>query len=195
MKDTKARAKILAPEVTEEQLTELRGRLAVARGEPLLPAGSVSECPNCGGRMLTTNDLEEIVPTPGLVYVVARLPGARCLDCKSTELDAAGVAILESAAPRGIVADYETTVSHSSGTTLGTYFKMDLARVMGLSGNERLLWKVVDRDKAFVQITRKERRIHAGAPAQLSRGRTHPRVFPAKVGRTRMGQDDESSRS
>lgn len=191
MKDTKARAKILAPEVTEEQLTELRGRLAVARGEPLLPAGSVSECPNCGGRMLTTNDLEEIVPTPGLVYVVARLPGARCLDCKSTELDAAGVAILESATPRGILADYETTVSHSSGTTLGTYFKMDLARVMGLSGDERLLWKVVDRDKAFVQIARKQTEIHGGTRAQSSRNRPHTRALAAKAGRTSKGRGDE----
>lgn len=191
MKNTKVRAKIVAPEVTEEQLAELRGRLAVAQREPLLPAGSVSKCPNCGGRMLTTNDLEEMVPTPGLVYVIARLPGARCVDCKSTELDAAGVAILESAAPRGIVADYETTVSHSSGTSLGTYFKMDLARVMGLSGDERLLWKVVDRDKAFVQIARKERRIHTGNKAQLSRIRTRTRAVAVKVGRARNGQDDE----
>lgn len=191
MKDTTGRAKKVAPEVTEEQLAELRGRLAVAPREPILPAGSVSECPNCGGRMLTTNDLEEMVPTPGLVYVVARLPGARCLDCKSTELDAAGVAILESTTPRGILADYETTVSHSSGTTLGTYFKMDLARVMGLSGDERLLWKVVDRDKAFVQIARKERRTHAGSRAQPSRGRPRTRALAAKVGPTKKGQDNE----
>lgn len=78
------------------------------------------------------------------------------MSCESTELDAAGVAILETRVPRGVVADYETAVTHSSGSTLGTYFKRDLARVMGLSGNERLDWKVVDRDKALVRVHRGE---------------------------------------
>lgn len=156
MKDTKEKPAEVAPTVTDEQLAELRARLAIAPREPVLPTGTVSECPNCGGKMVTTNDLDYTVATPGLVYVIARLPGARCVNCDSTELDGMGVAILESKAPRGLVADYETSVTHSSGTTLGTYFKVDLVRVLGLSGNERLYWKIVDRDKALVQVHRNE---------------------------------------
>jgi hypothetical protein len=96
--------------------------------------------------MVTTNVLERSVATPGPVYIIARLPGARCADCQSTELDGSGLAIPEASAPRGIFADYETAVTRSSGATLATYFKMDLTRVLGLSGHERLLRKVIDRD-------------------------------------------------
>ena len=154
MKGEKKKPTESAPEVTTEQLAELRARLAAVRSEPVLPTGTVTRCPNCGGRMVTTNDLERTVATPGIVYVVARLPGARCIDCESTEVDGSGVGILETRTPRGMIADYETSVSHSSGTTLGTYFKLDLVRVLGLSGNERLYWKVVDRDRAVVEIRR-----------------------------------------
>jgi hypothetical protein len=192
MKEMKQRGDIIAPEVTDEQLAELRGRLAVARREPLLPAGSVSKCPNCGGRMVTTNELEQMVPTPGLVYIIARLPGARCIDCESTELDGMAVAILENIAPRGIVADYESTVTHSSGSTLGTYFKRDLARVMELTGDEHLLWKVVDRDKALVQVERKKEWTHgATTRTHRSRGRTTSSTAALRSGRNRRDQDDE----
>jgi hypothetical protein len=104
--------------------------------------------------MVTTNDLERAVAAPGLVYIVTRLPGAKCEKCESSELDGLGAAILARSAPRGIYADYETAVTHSSGSTLGTYFKMDLARVLNLSGNERLFWTVVDSDRALVRIER-----------------------------------------
>jgi hypothetical protein len=169
MKEVKQKPPDDVPVVTKEQLAELKAKLAFGRLEPALPTGTVTICPNCGGRMLTTNDLERTIATPGLVYVIARLPGARCLDCESMELDGAGVAILGSSAPREMIADYETAVTHSSGTTLGTYFKMDLARVLGLSGSERLLWKVVDRDNVLVQVnrTRKSGAKPTGVSVQL----------------------------
>lgn len=154
MKEKKLKTEDAAPKVSLEQLAQLKSKLAAARREPLLPAGTTSTCPNCGGKMLTTNDLNRAIATPGLVYVIANLPGARCVECESTELDGSGVAIIEATAPREIVADYETAVTHSSGTTLGTYFKMDLARVLKLTGEERLFWKVVDRDSAVVQVRR-----------------------------------------
>jgi hypothetical protein len=146
------------PSVTKEQLSELKARLSVGRLEPLLPTGTTSVCPNCGGRMVTTNDLERTIASPGLVYVITHLPGARCESCESIELDGSGATILRTIAQREMVADYETSVTHSSGTTLGTYFKMDLSRVLGLTGDERLFWKVVDRNNVLVQIKRSESR-------------------------------------
>ncbi len=163
MKDSKEEPTESAPRVSDEQLAELRAKLAAARREPVFPTGTVSECPNCGGKMVTTNELERTVATPGLVYVVARLPGARCVNCESTELDGSGVAMLETMTPRGLEADYETAVTHSSGTTLGTYFKQDLVRVLGLSGNERLYWKVVDRDQALVRVHRNDTWVRGGS--------------------------------
>lgn len=118
--------------------------------------------------MVTTNDLEETVAAPGLVFIVTRLPGARCADCGSTELDGRSIALVEASVPKEILADYETAVTHSSGSTLGTYFKMDLARVLRLTGNERLFWRVVDRDLALVQVDRSPR-----GPSALNR--SHPR--------------------
>jgi YgiT-type zinc finger domain-containing protein len=174
-----------APVVTERQLTELKTRIAAAGHEPVFPKGTLSACPNCGGRMLTTNDLEETVATPGLVYIVSRLPGARCVDCGSVELDAAGVAILESATPRGIWADYETTVTHSSGSTLGTYFKMDLVRVLGLAGSERLFWKVLDRDKALVSIERPSGPRPASLMIRTGRAPSGPKQAPTRRRRNR----------
>lgn len=171
------------PTITKEQLAELRARLAASGHEPVLPVGSITVCPECGGRMVTTNDLERVVATPGVVYVVPRLPGARCTNCKSTELDAAGAAILETGTPRALLADYETAVTHSSGATLGTYFKQDLARVMGLTGRERLSWKVVDRDQALVRVYRGEVR----AP------RTH-KVGKSKSQTLASGQENPNRR-
>jgi hypothetical protein len=154
MKEIKQQPPDNVPSVTKEQLAELRAKLGVGRLEPALPTGTISVCPNCGGRMVTTNDLERTIASPGLVYVIARLPGARCESCESIELDGSGVAMLRTIAPPEMVADYETAVTHSSGTTLGTYFKMDLSRVLGLTGDERLFWKVVDRNNVLVQIKR-----------------------------------------
>lgn len=163
MKEKKREGEVDAPNVSEAQVAQLKARLAASDRQPIHPIGYATKCQTCGGRMTTTNDLERTVAAPGLVYVVARLPGAKCLDCGSTELDGSGVAILETAAPRGIWADYETTVTHSSGSTLGMYFKMDLARVLSLSGNERLLWQVVDRNSALVRVERRSslRRDHS----------------------------------
>ncbi len=167
MRESKPKEIVSAPEVSEQQLAEIRARLPVARREPLFSPGSTSKCPNCGGRMVTTNDLERTLATPGLVYVIPRLPGARCLDCGSSELDGLGAAIVETSAPRRIVADYETDVTRPRGGTPGTYFDRDLARGMGLSGDERLCWAVVDRDTALVRIERRKARAR-------TRAKTHP---------------------
>jgi hypothetical protein len=140
--------------VTDDQVVELEARILAARGGPVLPAGSVTICPVCRGRMVTTNDLHRAVAAPGLVYIVTRLPGAKCENCENSELDGLWAAILAQSTPSSIRADYETAVTHSSGSTLGTYFKMDLARVLNLSGGERMFWTVVDSDKAFVRIER-----------------------------------------
>lgn len=135
-------------------MEQLRTNFAGALGEPLFRPGTVSVCPDCGGRMVTTNNLEETVAAPGVVFVVVRLPGARCQDCGAKQLDGAAAGMLESSLPKELHADYETAVTHSSSRTLGTYFKMDLARVLRLSGGERLFWKVVDKDRAVVSVGR-----------------------------------------
>jgi hypothetical protein len=153
--------------VTDDQVAELEARILAARSGPLFPTGSVTICPNCGGRMLTTNELERAVAAPGMLYIVTRLPGAKCEKCQSSELDGLGAAIVAQSAPRGIRADYETAVTHSSGSTLGTYFKMDLARVLHLSGNERLFWTVVDSDRCLVRIERPS----SAAPDRSAKGR------------------------
>lgn len=166
-----------APVVTLAQLAELKAKLAAAGREPVLPIGTVSVCPTCGGRMLTTNDLDRTVASPGLIFVVTRLPGARCTSCGATELDAAGVTILETSAPRAVWADFETAVTHASGATLGTYFKMDLARVLRLSGAERLSWRVIDRDRALVEVRRESTQPHGYAGRRRDESReaaTHP---------------------
>lgn len=142
------------PSITKAQIEELRGRLASLGNEPLHPIGTQSTCPNCGGRMVTTNDLEKAIPTPGLLFVVTRLPGSRCLSCSSTLIDGSAAASVEAHAGRGLIADYETAVTRASGKTLGTYFKMDLVRVLGLKGDEQLFWKIVDRNLALVEIVR-----------------------------------------
>lgn len=158
MKGTEERAVESAPKVTEEQIRELKAKLSALRGKPLGEIGQGTVCPDCGGKMTVTNDLERAVAVPGIVYVVPRLPGARCQSCGATQLDASGVGILESTVPREIPSDYETAVSRTSGTSLGTYFKMDLARVLNLAGRERLFWKVVDQNLAVVRIQRETRR-------------------------------------
>lgn len=145
-----------APRPSDAQIRELSARLSAASKAPLFQIGEESSCPDCGGRMITTNDLERTVPVPGIVFVVTRLPGARCLDCGAEQIDGGGVGIVETTIPRPIVADYETAVTHSSGTTLGTYFRTDLARVLALTGHERLYWKVVDKNRAIVEVFRSQ---------------------------------------
>jgi hypothetical protein len=154
MKSERKRTDESAPDVTNAQIEELKANFAGALGEPLFRPGTVTVCPDCGGRMVTTNNLEETVAAPGVVFVVVRLPGARCQDCGAKQLDGSAVGMLESSLPRELHADYETAVTHSSSKTLGTYFKMDLARVLSLNGGERLFWKVVDRDRAVVSVER-----------------------------------------
>ena len=156
MKNNRERAEQSAPLITSAHLKELKARLAAGTRVPALPRGAISVCPDCGGRMVTTNDLTETVTTPGLVYLVTGLGGACCATCGATELDGKAVGVVEGAAPREILGDYETTVTRSSGSTLGTYFRMDLARVLRLKGKERLYWKVVDRNSVLVRIHRRE---------------------------------------
>lgn len=146
-----------APRITKQKLDELSARLAALSGRPRREPGAVSICPDCGGRMVVTNDLERASASAGRVFIVARLPGARCENCGASQLDGSGVGIMESLVPRETVANYVTSVTHSRGTTLGTRFKTDLARVLRLSGSERLSWKVLDRDQALVQVKRTSR--------------------------------------
>ena len=146
------------PSIAPAQLKELGSRLRTHDRTPLLPAGTVSECMVCGGPMRTTNDLTKAVPTPGGVYVLTRLPGARCDRCGAVEYDASALGAARDFVPHEIAADYETTVTVAGGRTLGTYFKQDLARVLALSGRETLSWKVLDRDRAIVEVHRGGRR-------------------------------------
>ncbi|MCI4347194.1 MAG: hypothetical protein L3J97_01070 [Thermoplasmata archaeon] len=167
MKTRSGRTEQSAPKITNAQIEQLQSILAAGPGDPLFAPGSASTCPDCGRRMVTTNDLEETIAAPGLVIIVTRLPGARCESCGAKQLDGSGVGIVESSLPKGIVADYETSVTHSSGKTLGTYFKMDLARVLDLTGSERLFWKVVDKNRAVVSVQR-----------GYGRGRSHSDLYP-----------------
>src|SRR5580693_9210219 len=104
-------------------MDELRSRLATTRGEALYPPGTESICPRCGGKMVSSNDLEESIVTPGLAIVVTRLPGAKCSSCGDKLIDGAAAASLDARFSSGILADYETSVTRASGKTLGTYFK------------------------------------------------------------------------
>lgn len=111
-------------------------------------------CEICGKEtMVTTNNLQVTIPTPGRVRIVTRLPGAECTNCGTKELDAGGAAILEEHRANEIVADYETTVT-TVGPMLATYLKGDLRRVLHLKGKERLRWKIIDRDHAVVEVER-----------------------------------------
>jgi hypothetical protein len=143
-----------APQITDVQRERLRA-LVLARGkEPLLPTGSITECQQCKGEMLTTNDLEKLVPTPRGLIVVTRLPGASCLRCGAVQYDSSALRLILEHSGSEITADYHTTVTRASGKTLGVYLKADLARVMNLQGAEKMAWKVLDRDHALVEIER-----------------------------------------
>jgi hypothetical protein len=102
-----------APPIPQHQIDELKSRLAAAGGEPLFPAGVESVCPRCGGRMITSNDLEESNVTPGLAIVMIRLPGAKCASCGDRLIDGATAAAIESRFSSGLLADYETSVTRA----------------------------------------------------------------------------------
>jgi hypothetical protein len=137
--------------------------------------------------MVSSNDLEESIVTPGLAIVVTRLPGAKCSSCGDKLIDGAAAASLDARFSSGILADYETSVTRASGKTLGTYFKMDLVRVLGLTGNEQLFWKVVDRDMVFVEISRPSskisRRSRTGSRRRStsSRGRSNSQLKRPRI--------------
>ncbi|MBI4393564.1 MAG: hypothetical protein HY556_07190 [Euryarchaeota archaeon] len=145
-------------EVTPEESEDTRRRILAAKGKPLHRTGTVTECPMCGGRMLTTNNLSHTIPTPRGLLTLTRLSGAECLDCDEKEYDMAAIAVMTEHENDEIVADYETRVTTTGGKTLGTYFKEDLRRVLGLKGKEKLSWKVMDADHAYVTVDRAARR-------------------------------------
>lgn len=149
------------PEVSEEQVRDLQARLLETEREPLLPEGEITQCPICGGEMVTTNDLKKAIPTPMGLTVVTRLPGARCTRCDASQYDPAAVALILEHSAEEIIADYETSVTQASGQSLGTYFKKDLSRVLGLEGTEHLRWTVLDKDHALVEIDREEGDVEA----------------------------------
>jgi hypothetical protein len=139
---------------TEDQMDLTRKLVLASSRAPLLPTGTITACQVCGGDMVTTNNLRKAIPVPMGLIILAGLPGAQCTRCKSVAYDAGALAaILENSASE-IVADYETRVTRASGSTLGTYFRADLSRVLRLSGKERLRWKVLDKDRAFVEVER-----------------------------------------
>ena len=142
------------PRITEDQLEVTRKLILSASREPLLPAGTVTTCQVCQGEMVTTNSLKRIIAIPMGLIVLTRLPGAECVRCRAREYDPAALAMTLEHSGSEIVADYETKVTRASGSTLGTYFKADLSRVLRLSGKERLRWKVLDQDKALVEVER-----------------------------------------
>lgn len=113
--------------------------------------------------MVTTNNVERVVASPGRLVVVAHLPGAECESCGSVELDAAALGLVRRYTERAIHADYETSVTRASGGTLGTYFKQDLARVMKLGKSDSLRWTVLDKDRALVEVERGSHRKPARA--------------------------------
>lgn len=144
------------PEVTDAQVRDLQARLLETEREPLLPEGEVTQCPVCGGEMVTTNNLNKAIPTPHGLTVVTRLPGARCTRCSASQFDPAAIALILEHSEHEIIADYETSVTQASGKTLGTYFKKDLTRVLSLTGKEHLRWTVLDKDHALVEIDRED---------------------------------------
>jgi len=142
------------PRISGEQLERTRRQIMAVSREPLLPAGTVTVCPVCKGEMVTTNNLSRIIASPMGLIVLTRLPGAECVRCGAKAFDGAALAMILEQSGSEIIADYETKVTRASGSTLGTYFKADLTRVLRLSGKEKLRWKVLDRDKALVEVER-----------------------------------------
>lgn len=166
-------------EITQAQLDRLKALVLGQSKEPVLPKGTISKCPDCGGEMVTTNDLEKVIPTPNGVLVLTRLPGAKCTTCGALAYDPGAVSIILQHSSMEIVADYETKVTKASGQTLGTYFKSDLTRVLALKGKERLVWKVLNRNHVLIEI---------------DRGTSPPRVALADALRNRAPASKETPR-
>ncbi|HEX9815446.1 MAG TPA: hypothetical protein VGB18_00580 [Candidatus Thermoplasmatota archaeon] len=143
-----------APQISEAQRERLRAAVLANAKEPLFLAGTVTRCQQCNGDMVTTNDLERLVPTPRGLVVITRLPGAQCTRCDAVQFDAGALRLILQHSRSEIAADYETKVTRASGKTLGVYLKADLARVMNLRGKEKMAWKVLDRNHALVEIER-----------------------------------------
>jgi len=142
------------PVLTTDQLEQAKKLILASSREPLLPTGTMTACQVCKGEMFTTNNLRHIIPTPAGMVILSRLPGAQCLRCGTKQYDPAALAAILEQSDQEIVADYETRVTHASGSTLGTYFKADLTRVLHLSGKERLRWTILDGNNALVEVER-----------------------------------------
>lgn len=143
-----------APALTQAQLQAFKAQLTGRAKEPLFPSGTITDCPVCAAQMVTTNNLRKTIATPSGTVVIARLPGAQCSRCDAIAFDPSALAIIAEYSGAEVVADYETSVTRASGKTLGTYFKADLTRVLGLKGKESLRWKVLDRNHVLVSVDR-----------------------------------------
>jgi hypothetical protein len=161
-----------APRIDPQDLERIKALLKKQDPSPLDSPGTISACPHCHGPMVTTNDLEEEIPTPRGLIVLTRLPGARCLQCHAQQFDAAALGIIERHRTDEVVADYETTVTKTSGATLGTYFKADLRRVLRLKGTERLRWTVLGHDRVLVDVERPPR----GSPPKRGKNTNPNRI-------------------
>lgn len=142
------------PVLTKDQLEQAKKLVLASSREPLLPAGTLTTCQICRGEMFTTNNLKHLIATPAGMVILSRLPGAQCIRCGTKQYDPAALAAILEQSDQEIVADYETRVTRASGSTLGTYFKADLTRVLHLSGKERLRWKILDGNNALVEVER-----------------------------------------
>ncbi len=143
------------PVITQAQIDDTRRLMASAGTEPMDPTGSTSDCFACGGKdtMLTTNDLVVREATPQGLVTIPRLPGAECTRCQEVLFDTAALNIIDQHLKNAIHGDYLTTVS-KSGNVPAILVKEDLRRVLALSGGEKLSWKVIDRDHAYVEVQR-----------------------------------------
>jgi YgiT-type zinc finger domain-containing protein len=139
--------------ITRKQMDRTRKRLKQAR-DPMLAEGTTTDCAVCGNAtMVTTNRIVQRAATPMGLVIIPRLPGAQCTTCGAVELDAAALAIIQENLPNEIKADYVTTVS-KSGKVPAILVKEDLRRVLNLTGSERMSWKVIDSDHAYVEVLR-----------------------------------------
>ena len=154
MKKPESPSRTETPTLTREQIDLTRKLVLASSREPLLPTGTISPCQVCGGDMVTTNNLKKAIAVPMGLVILVGLPGAQCTRCRSVAYDAGALAMILEHSGSEIVADYETRVTRASGNTLGTYFKADLSRVLRLSGKEKLHWKVLDEDRALLEVER-----------------------------------------
>lgn len=142
------------PTITREQMQETRRRLEKADGKALFQPGVRTHCAVCGQEsMITTNNLVQKTATPVGLIIIPRLPGAQCGTCGAVEMDAAALTIIREHLQNEIKADYITTVS-KSGNVPAILVKEDLRRVLNLNGSEKISWKVIDADHAYIEVQR-----------------------------------------